>query len=164
MTRRKQRTRAHVIADLSVNHVERLALEAGFTVVRIEQDYGYDLTIFTYDSEGYAEAGAILVQLKATDNFVSYQVEDGISWTLDARDLRLWCEELMPVVLIVYDAVAKQAHWIYIQSVFADRTLLDDRLYVRCRIPETQLLDIATLSALRQEKHAVLTRLGKRES
>jgi hypothetical protein len=40
---RKRRTREHVIADLSVNHVERQALLCGFSVERIRVDYGIDL-------------------------------------------------------------------------------------------------------------------------
>lgn len=157
---RKQRVRSHIIADLSVNFVERIALESGCTVTRIEQDYGYDLTIFTYDSAGYAEAGAILVQLKATDNLSTYKVKGGVSWPLDVRDVRLWCDELMPVVLILYDAVAKEACWVYIQSVFADRVRLEDRLFVRCFIPEHQRFDTLAMMSLREQKQAALKRLS----
>jgi len=37
---RKRRMREHVIADLSVHHVEGLVLKCGFTVQRIVADYG----------------------------------------------------------------------------------------------------------------------------
>jgi hypothetical protein len=37
---RKRRTREHVIADLSVNHVERMVLRCGWTVERVRRDYG----------------------------------------------------------------------------------------------------------------------------
>ena len=50
---RKQRTRQHVIADLSVNHVERLILEAGHTAVRLSSDYSYDLIMTTFGEGGY---------------------------------------------------------------------------------------------------------------
>ena len=43
--RRKQRARSHIIADLSANHVEYFALECGFSIERIEADYGYDIEI-----------------------------------------------------------------------------------------------------------------------
>ena len=39
---RKRRTREHVIADLSVNHLERVVLRAGHTVERFRHDYGFD--------------------------------------------------------------------------------------------------------------------------
>jgi len=56
---RKRRTREHVIADLSINHVERFALEAGFTVQRNEHDYGHDLEITTFNEQGELEHGLI---------------------------------------------------------------------------------------------------------
>ena len=46
---RKRRTREHIIADLSVNHVERAILRAGHTTQRVLQDYGFDLYLTTYD-------------------------------------------------------------------------------------------------------------------
>ena len=66
--RRKRRTREHVLADLSANHVERHALLCGYSVERRVHDYGIDLTILTYDTDGNVENGQILVQLKATDH------------------------------------------------------------------------------------------------
>ena|GEM_PF-4983376 len=45
----KQRTRQHVLADLSVHYVEGFILEAGHTAQQLERDYGYDLLMFTYD-------------------------------------------------------------------------------------------------------------------
>ncbi len=64
----KQRTRAHVIASLSANFVERVFLVKGHTVVRTEEDYGIDLAVLTHDSNGFVEAGSIAIQLKATDS------------------------------------------------------------------------------------------------
>jgi hypothetical protein len=49
---RKWRTRQHVIADLSVHHVEGFVLEEGHTVERVAKDYGCDLLFFTYDEPG----------------------------------------------------------------------------------------------------------------
>jgi hypothetical protein len=45
---RKRRTREHVIADLSINHVERLVLRCGWTAERTRYDYGIDLYMQTY--------------------------------------------------------------------------------------------------------------------
>ena len=39
----KLRTRSHIIADLSVNHVERFVILEGHSCERFEKDYGYDL-------------------------------------------------------------------------------------------------------------------------
>ena len=65
---RKRRTRQHVIAELSVNYIERQALLSGFSVERIEHDNGVDLMLFAYNADGEIENGHILVQLKATDD------------------------------------------------------------------------------------------------
>jgi len=54
---RKQRTRQHVIADLSVHHVEGFILEEGHTAQRLSSDYGYDLILWTFDERGYPEPG-----------------------------------------------------------------------------------------------------------
>src|SRR6266478_1175045 len=53
---RKQRTREHVIASQSVNHVERFIIDEGHTAQRQESDYGYDLILSTFDEQGYAES------------------------------------------------------------------------------------------------------------
>jgi hypothetical protein len=64
---RKQRTRAHVLADMSVNHVEKFIINTGHIPERIVKDYGYDLVVRTFDAGGFAEPGEILLQLKASE-------------------------------------------------------------------------------------------------
>ena len=64
---RKMRTRGHVLADLSINHVERQVLRCGFSADRVQHDYGYDLTMATYSDSGEFEPGAVYIQVKATD-------------------------------------------------------------------------------------------------
>lgn len=75
--RKRRRTRQHVIADLSVNHVEYFALQCGYSIERIESDYGYDLQIYSYDKYGELENGVVYVQLKATDHIERYTREKG---------------------------------------------------------------------------------------
>ena len=53
--RGKTRTREHVLADLSINHVERQVLLCGFSVDRVQHDYGYDLSMATYSQGGEYE-------------------------------------------------------------------------------------------------------------
>jgi hypothetical protein len=45
---RKRRTREHVLADLSVHHVEGPILRCGFAAERVRHDYGVDLYMTTY--------------------------------------------------------------------------------------------------------------------
>ena len=68
--RRKRRTREHVIADLSVNHVERLVLRCGWVARRMNPDCGIDLYMETYNHDGEVENGGVWFQLKATDRLI----------------------------------------------------------------------------------------------
>ncbi len=53
----KTRTREHVIADLSINQVVRQLLLCGCTVERVRHDYGYDLTMTSFNAQGEIEGG-----------------------------------------------------------------------------------------------------------
>jgi hypothetical protein len=116
---RKRRTREHVIADLSINFVERQALLCGHSAERVVHDYGYDLLLFTYNSSGELENGSILLQVKATDHLRIHTRRQAISFPLESSDLRLWLGEQMPVILVIYDAQAERAYWLDVQTYFA---------------------------------------------
>ena len=116
---RKRRTRAHVLADLSVNHVERHVLRGGHTLERIIHDYGVDLLLFTYDQSGEVENGEIRIQVKATESTRRLTRGDVVACRLEQKDVRFWLNELMPVILVVYDALEDQAYWLYVQAYFA---------------------------------------------
>ncbi len=115
---KKLRTREHIIADLSVNYVERFILEDGHTLERIRQDYGYDLVLRTHNKTGEIEPGIIFVQMKAVEQF--RRVDGEIRFTISVRDILLWTEELAPVLLIVYEASTRTAHWCDVQDVFRE--------------------------------------------
>ena len=63
----KTRTRQHVLTDLSVNHLERQVLLCGYTLHRVQSDYGYDLVMTTYRKSGEIEPGSVYFQVKATN-------------------------------------------------------------------------------------------------
>jgi hypothetical protein len=107
-----------VIADLGVNHFERHALLCGFTVQRTTHDYGIDLWLATYNRTGEVENGEIRVQLKATDHLKHAPDGQAILFRVRRRDLHHWLSEAMPVILVVYDAKADVAYWLYIQEYF----------------------------------------------
>src|ERR1043166_2939658 len=92
---RKRRTRQHVIADLSVHHVEGFILEEGHTVQRLEHDYGYDLLLTTFDENGYVEPGFLVFQFKAAEALQA--VGSDFVFDLDVRDYNLWMSEWFPV-------------------------------------------------------------------
>ena len=115
---RKRRTREHIIADLSVNHVERQALLCGYTIERMTHDYGIDLELFTFNKNGEAEAGTVYLQLKASDRLRIRPRQEKIAFRIDRSDLIFWLAQPIPVILIVYDAKKHQAYWLYVQSYF----------------------------------------------
>jgi hypothetical protein len=114
----KRRTREHVIAALSVNHVEHLVLKCGYVVQRSDPDYGFDLRLETFDELGNLEAGYVPLQLKATDRIGEYELatEEYFSFPISTKDYRLWSEEVMPVFLILYDPGAAEAYWLHVQD------------------------------------------------
>lgn len=134
---RKQRTRQHVIADQSVNHVERLVIDAGHTAQRLTPDYGYDLVLFTYDEQGYLEPGSVYLQLKAGETLEA--VGPDYVFDLDVRDYNPWMLEEMPVLLILFTASRRRAYWLCVQKYFgkdAARRPKKGAKSVRVRVPQ----------------------------
>lgn len=115
---RKRRTRSHVLADLSANHVERYALLCGYSVERVTHDYGIDLVLSTYSSRGEIQNGPVFLQLKATDAPRRLKGGQAIAVTLRRSDLEFWLREAMPVILVLYDGSAQTAYWLYVQAHF----------------------------------------------
>jgi len=118
---RKRRTREHIIADLSVNHIERHVLLCGHVLERMTHDYGIDLELFTFNKKGEMEEGKILLQLKATDRLQLRGDKATFAFRVERRDLVLWLAQPTPVILIVYNARKNIAYWLYVQSHFRKR-------------------------------------------
>jgi hypothetical protein len=157
----KQHTRQHVIADQSLNHVERFIIDEGHTAQRLEKDYGYDLALFTYDDQGYAEPGVVWLQLKATETLQS--VGSNYVFDLDIRDYNLWLIEEMPVILVLFDASRRRAYWSDIQTYFhedATRRPKKGAKTVRVRIPKRQLVTRRAIATMRELKQAARSRLA----
>lgn len=104
----KQRTREHIIADLSVNHAEKAFLLAGHTNNRFAADYGYDMFIATFDDTGY---------MKASDAPEYSQAGDFITVRVDDRDDAAWRRERNPVVLMIYDAIQDVTFYVDYQTL-----------------------------------------------
>jgi Domain of unknown function (DUF4365) len=113
---RKRRTREHVIADLSSNHVERFILLCGWTAQRVMPDYGLDLLMVTFDSRGWVENDFVRFQLKATDSPRVLVHQQAIAIRLDWRDVVYYLNEWLPIILVVYDAKRDRAWWLYLQE------------------------------------------------
>jgi hypothetical protein len=160
LARRKKRTRQHVIAAQSVNHVERFIIDAGHTAERPASDYGYDLVLFTYDEAGYAEEGSVYLQLKAAEKLS--RSGDDFVFDIDVRDFALWTAELMPVVLILFDASRRRAYWVYVQRYFAGEPSRQPRRKaktVRIRVPKRQVVSGGAIGKMRSYKQRVQEQL-----
>jgi uncharacterized protein DUF4365 len=158
---RKRRTRQHVIADQSVNHVERFVIDAGHTIQRLTADYGYDLVMMTFDHQGYAEPGLIWLQLKASESLV--RSGDNLAYDLDIRDHNLWTREGFPVILILFDATDRRAYRLHVQRYFADnrfRRPTRRAKTVRVLIPRRQGVNRRAVARWRLAKATIAARLG----
>jgi Domain of unknown function (DUF4365) len=107
-----------VIADLSVNHVERFVLRCGHSIERPRSDYGLDLSMVTYNRRGEIQNGFVYFQLKATENIPVRRSQRSIPFAVQRAHLLHWLAEPQPVILIVYDARLDRAYWVYVQAHF----------------------------------------------
>jgi hypothetical protein len=159
---RKRRTREHVIADQSTNYVERFIIDAGHTVQRMEKDYGYDLLLFTYDEEGYAEPDFLSIQLKAAEELPA--VDSSYVFDVDIRDFNLWMLETMPVILILFDASRRRAYWLCVQCYFKEnpaRRPKQGAKTVRVRVPMRQTVNRRAVVTMRALKGEAIDRPGE---
>jgi hypothetical protein len=160
--RRKRRTREHIIADLSVNHVERLVLRTGWVVQRLNPDYGIDLFMETFDANGDIENGGVWFQLKATGTLKVRARSQAIPVRMEWRDLIFWLNERMPGILVIYDAGQDRAWWVYLQEVLRTmkRRQTTDRPAhtVTLRVPLTNVLDETAIRQFARFRDAVEAR------
>jgi hypothetical protein len=160
---RKQRTREHILADLSANHVEKIALGCGYAVDRIWHDYGLDLALFTFDQHGYLESGVVWIQVKASDRLEVTRDGRAALVRLERKDLLAWIADVYPVIVVVYDAARDTAYWLSIQNHFAGdqgfRQLKGKTVTVR--VPTANVLNPSAIHEFARQKAAVLTRRGE---
>lgn len=158
---RKKRTRDHIIADLSANHVEGHILRCGYTAERVVHDYGVDLFMTTYSADGELENDIVLFQLKATDRLK--RTSDGTAAVVraDQRDLEWWLAETFPVILVLYDAQADRGYWLYVQEQFEKekKSLARDRKSINVPIPVENVLSEVSIRKFAAAKAAVQAQL-----
>jgi uncharacterized protein DUF4365 len=160
-TPRKRRTRQHVIADQSINYVERFIIDEGHTAQRLTPDYGFDLILFTYDECGYVEPEVAFLQLKASETLTrsgAYYVHD-----LDIRDYNLWTLEDVPVFLVLFDATRRRAYWLHVQPYFrkdASRKPKKGAKTVRVRVPRRQAISRRGVATMRELKRQADVRIA----
>ncbi len=154
---RKKRTREHIIADQSVNHLERFIIDEGHTAQRLDSDCGYDLMMFTYSEQGYIEPDAVYFQIKAADKLRA--VGTNYVFDLDVRDYHLWMLDDMPVILVLFDASRRRAYWLAVQSYFLENKARQPKRgakTVRVRVPRRQVVNRRAVATWRDLKWQAL--------
>lgn len=157
---RKRRTRKHIIADLAANYFERHVLRCGFTVEKVQYDYGLDMIMFTYQPNGEIEDGLVNIQLKASDNIKAKYEETNayFSFSVKQPDLSYWLDQPWPVFLVIYDAKTDKAYWVYIQNYFESMSgfsLKNVKKTYSIRIPTHQIIDEDAIHRFAEFKHSV---------
>ncbi len=163
MIKRKKRTRQHVIADLSLHHVAYTVVKCGYTLETTQSDYGYDALLFTYSDSGEVENGNIFVQLKATDQISKYRTQKRFLFPVDKKDVDLWQAELFPVYLILFDASAEAAYWLYFQKYLQMREVRASGIkgnWLSVEMDAAQIVDEKSVRGWRADKAEVLAKIG----
>lgn len=162
----KYRTREHIIADLSVNYVERIVLQSGHRMDRVSigADYGYDGQVYTCNNS-IIENGSILLQLKATNHLRLVNGGKAISYVARKADASLWNSEGMPVFLIVYDAQKECAYWRYMQPFLKNSArfpLKSGKTSLTIHIPVHNILDEAAINEFRRIKNEIMMQISQK--
>jgi hypothetical protein len=149
-----------VIADQSINYVERFIIDEGHTTQRLTPDYGFDLILFTYDDQGYAEPEVAFLQLKASETLT--QSGAHYVYDLDIRDYNLWTVEDVPVFLVLFDATRRRAYWLHVQPYFrkgASRQPKKSARTVRVYVPRRQAIGRRAVATMRELKRKADVRI-----
>jgi len=163
MIQRKQRTRQHVIASMSLHHVAYTVVKCGYTLEATQSDYGYDGLLFTYGDNGEVENGNIFVQLKATDNIAKYLKETRFSFRAGKKDVDSWQAEPFPVYLILFDASAEAAYWLYFQKYLQTHGVQASGIkgnWLSVEMDAAQVVDEQSVRGWRADKAEVLAKIG----
>lgn len=160
--------REHVLADVSVNYVERFIFRCGFSSEKVEHDYGTDLIMFTFDVNGELENGHVQIQVKATDKPRYHSDGQTIACPVETAHLWSWAGEPWPVILVRYDASMDQGFWLYVQRALEESgqavappdmepaTSDELREYATLRIPLMNRVDCEAIMLFREFRNRVL--------
>lgn len=160
----KRRTPEHVVADMSVNFLERRVLECGWVMEVMRSDYGIDAAIITFTPEGYVEPGLVYVQVKSARRLRLVDNGRSASLRLERSHIRAWMSEPFPVMIVLYDASSDAALWMHLQASASASTAATGkkRGMVSVRIPLDAKLSAESIQAFRSLKQSILPRLGHR--
>ena len=100
--------------------------------------------------------------MKATDHLRVRDDQPTITFPVRRVDLELWLREPLPCILIVYDARADVAYWLYLQAYFAQLasfSLAEAGETVTVQLPRTNVVDEAAIRRFAQYRDNVLAQM-----
>jgi len=124
---------------------------------RITFDYGLDAEIRTFTGSGEPETGTILVQIKSTDNIKELPKKNRFTFDLSKRDLEYWLREIVPVILLLYDAKEDVGYYINLQEYFRKEGIFLEKInkFIRVYIPKDNKFTVEAVSKLRDTKNQI---------
>jgi hypothetical protein len=158
--RRKRRPRSRVIADMSVNFLERQVLRRGHRLIRVpeESDDGTDAIMRTHHPvTTEVETGQVDFQLKATDEVRISDRARSLPCVVELAHVHFWYHQIFhPFILVLYDARKHRAFWLDVQSyvdAHADefgRALECEAASITLQIPVTNTLTVRAIDRFRR--------------
>lgn len=147
-----KRTRSHELEDLAFNGLSTIFNRCGWTVERIQKDYGEDLIVKIFVN-GKATPLFFFVQSKASDSADEFLICNGryLSIPLPTDHVTLWAEFWEPVVLTLWDAKKDRFYWETVQKaveVATHRKRRRDGKTTKVRIPRRNVLDNAGIQRI----------------
>ncbi len=123
---RKLRPRSRVIADMSLNFLEREVLCRGHRLIRIpeESDDGTDAFMRTHRPDTTeVETGQVDFQLKATDKLEVVGKGKLIRYQAEVAHLHFWYHQVFhPFILVMYDAENHRGYWVDVQAYLEEHS------------------------------------------
>jgi len=151
-----------VIADMSYHFFAYLVVSCSFTVEATNSDYGYDLSIYTFDEGGEYENGNIFVQLKSTEGIKIDRKRNKIKFRIEKKDVSTWENEPFPVYLVLFDVRETIAYAIHFQQYLKSEDITSENMRfnsINVFFPETPI-DSATINTWRTDKNTVLEQIN----
>ena len=106
---------------------------------------------------GEIENGDIRVQIKATDRLKAASGRSAIAVRLEWRDMVYWLNEPLPVILVIYDARADQAWWVYLnETVREEGRRAHTGATLTVRVPRGNVLDSKAIRLFRKFRDTAL--------
>ena len=150
--KRKTRPRAHVLAEMGVNFLERQVLRRGHQLKRVsEPEYGTDALMLHFSPETREiENGWVEFQVKATDHVRLTNDGSSVSCVVDIAHVHYWQWQVAhPFILILYDAPKHRAYWIDIQ-IYIESHPPADQQSLTIHIPTENKVTVRAIDRFRE--------------